>query len=56
VTDAVLEFEPRVELDNSQSNVTPFPDENRFEINLFFRIPSLSEDTFEFTGNFEAEL
>lgn len=50
VTDAIIEFEPRVEIDNSRSNVVADPDNNTFELELYFQVPDLSSDTFEFTG------
>lgn len=50
VSDAIIEYEPRVELDNSRSNVVADPDNNTFNLELYFQIPDLSEDTFEFTG------
>lgn len=50
VTDAILRFEPRVEVDNSRSNIEADPDNNSFNIELYFQIPNLSEDTFEFSG------
>ena len=50
VTDAVIRFEPRVEIDNSRSNVVADPDNNSFSLELYFQIPDLSEDTFEFSG------
>ena len=50
VSDAITEFEPRVSLDNSRSTVEADPDNNTFNLELYFQVPDLSEDTFEFTG------
>jgi len=50
VTDAIIRFEPRVEVDNARSIVNADPDNNAFNIELYFQVPDLSEDTFEFTG------
>lgn len=50
VTDAIIRFEPRVEVDNARSIVNADPDNNTFNIELYFQVPDLSEDTFEFTG------
>lgn len=52
VTDAVTRFEPRVQLDNSRTTVTPYPDENRFDLEIYFTIPSLSAEVFGFQGSF----
>src|SRR3990172_4649355 len=44
VTDAVRKYEPRVILDFSQSDVTADPDNNSYEVKLFFQIQGFNED------------
>ena len=51
VTDAIDQFEPRVELDTSQTAVNPFPDENRFEIDIYFTLPDISDEIFSVSGS-----
>jgi len=50
VTDAIDKFETRVELDTSQTKITPLPDENRFDIDIHFSLPDVSEETFSISG------
>lgn len=52
VTDAITRFEPRVIIDSARTQVTPYPDDNLFDLELYFSIPSLSDTTFEFVGSF----
>ncbi len=51
LTDAIDKFEPRVELDTSQTRVIPFPDENRFDVDIHFTLPDISEEVFSVTGS-----
>lgn len=50
IVDAVTRYEPRVELDTSRTTITPDPDNNRFDLELYFQIPDLSEESFSFSG------
>ena len=49
VVDKVKEFEPRAELNTSLSDVLADPDNNRFEVNLFFEILGFDGELFEVT-------
>lgn len=51
IVDAVNNYEPRVTLDLSQSDVTADPDNNTFEINLLFLIEGFEDEgLFEVTA------
>jgi phage baseplate assembly protein W len=49
VVDKLERYEPRVLLDVSRSDVVPDPDNNIFEVKLFFSIQGFSGQTFEVT-------
>ena len=50
---AINRFEPRVIIDNANSSLTPFPDENKYELTLVFSIQGMDEtQKFELIGNF----
>lgn len=54
VIEAILSFEPRLELDLSSTKVVPFPDENKFEVIVVGFIVGLEEDSFSFTAELAA--
>ncbi len=43
---AVEAFEPRVEVDRSQTAVNPYPDENKVDITLVYNIKGLGDQLF----------
>ena len=50
ITDAITNFEPRVAL--QRVNVVPFPEENKYEIDLYYSVPSLKQ-TIRLKGRLE---
>lgn len=51
VTGAIERWEPRVKIINRNSTVYPVPEENRYELQLVFRILGFGEQHFELKGN-----
>lgn len=49
---AVQRWERRASLDTALSTVVPFPDDNKYEITLYFRVNGLSNQVFEYRGSF----
>lgn len=52
VVQTVKRWEPRALVDNSRTQVIPFPDENRYELDLVFELQGVSGQQFSFTGSF----
>lgn len=48
IVSAVRTYEPRVEVDYSRTSIIPFPDENRLEMQLVFKIQGMKEQSFTF--------
>ena len=51
LADAIDRFLPRVELDTGRTTIEPLPDENRFDIDIFFTLPDISDQTFSVSGS-----
>jgi len=48
--DAIEQFDPRVRIVLNETQIVPFEDDNRYDINLVFEILGLDEKKFEFNG------
>lgn len=48
---AITRWESRVIIDLAKSKIIPFPDENRYELELYFNVIGLGDNTFQLTGN-----
>ena len=49
IIDAVRKFEPRVKLNMSKSDVIPDPDNNKYDVVLYFTITGFENQTFTVT-------
>lgn len=52
VNDAINTWENRIIIDNSRTMVTPVPDENKYELDLYFSVRGLEGQTFSYKGSF----
>ena len=52
VFDAVTRWESRVSVDNARSKVIPVPEKRMYELELYFNIRGISDQTFSFIGSF----
>lgn len=52
VNEAISRWEGRVIIDTSRTVVTPVPDENKYELELYFSILGIEGQTFTFVGSF----
>jgi len=51
ITNTIEVFEDRIEIDFENTQVTPNPEENRYDVDLVFTIPSIEGETkFQFSG------
>lgn len=53
ITDGIEEFEPRVEVNFTDTKITPIPDQNKFEVDLVFSIQGIDGQSFSFKGILE---
>ena len=44
---AIEEWDPRVQIDYNETQIIPYPDENRYEVTLVFSIIGLDDEKFE---------
>ena len=51
IVEAISRWEPRVVLDYSNTSITPYEDDNRYDIVLAFRIVGLEDQVFKFEGS-----
>jgi phage baseplate assembly protein W len=49
---AVTRWESRVTLNLAGTMVTAYPDDNKFDVVIYFRVNGLSGDSFEYRGSF----
>jgi phage baseplate assembly protein W len=50
VIEAINTWEPRVTLDYNNTLITPYPDDNKYDIVLAFNVKGFEEQLFEFEG------
>jgi len=51
VVQAIKRWEPRVILIHAKSKVVAFPDENRYEVQLYFKIRGIEGQVFDYIGS-----
>jgi phage baseplate assembly protein W len=44
-------FEPRVSISGNQTFVDPYPDDHMYKVQVVFKVPSLSDEFFSYTGD-----
>jgi phage baseplate assembly protein W len=55
IYNAVTRFEPRVQIDNANSHVIPYPNDNMYKVDLQFSIVGLDNgQNFQLIGNFNS--
>ncbi len=52
VVSTVQRWEKRVSLDLATSSITAYPDENKYDMVLYFNVNGLNEQQFEYRGSF----
>lgn len=52
VVNAIQRWESRVVIDTTRTTIVAVPDENRYDMDLYFNIQGLEETVFNFQGSF----
>lgn len=49
------EHDPRISIDRAKTIVVPYPDEYRYDIKIVFQVKGLSNEKFEYRGDFNVQ-